>query len=171
MSSRPPGPQSATERWFNVGVELARNGRYTQALEPLEQAMAYSINEPASSAYARPLRSYFGLAVALGRGDIVRGRKLCEEAISDGTLDVELYVNLARVYLKANRKDLAIEAIDTARAIDPDHLVVNGLFKQLGERRSPVFTFLDRSHPINVVAGKLRHRWASAPQLLNSPQR
>ena len=147
-----------------MGVELVRTGRYVDAIEPLEQAMAYSINDPTAYSYSRSLRSYFGVAMALGRGDVARGRKLCEEAISDGTLNVELYVNLARVYLKSGRKDLAVEAIDTARAIDAKNPVANAILKRLGERQSPVFPFLHRSHPINVVVGKLRHRWRSAQE-------
>lgn len=157
-TARPPATASATERWFQMGAELARIGRYHEAIGPLEQAMAYSVDE-ANVPFLRPLRSFFGLAVALGRGDIARGRRLCEEAIADGTLDAELYVNLARVYLKSGRRDLAVEAISTARAIDPQDATAASIAQQLGERRPPVFGFLDRRHPLNRVAGRLRHRW------------
>jgi tetratricopeptide (TPR) repeat protein len=164
MSQRPPiltkpaGPPTAAERWFRMGLELARIGRYVEALEPLEQALAYSVDE-SSPVFKRVLRSYYGVALALGRGDVLRGRRLCEESIADGTLDAELYVNLGRVYLKAGRRDLAVEAIETARAIDPSHGPAAVLQHQLGQRRTPFFSFLRRSHPANVVAGKLRARW------------
>lgn len=156
-TTRPLGPPTASERWFRVGADLARLGRYSDAVEPLEQAMAYSLND-AHPDLLRPLRSFYGLALALGAGDWGRGRRLCEDAIADGTLDPELYVNLARVYLQLGRRDLAIEALETARAVDPEYRLALQLLQQVGQRRPPVFSFLTRSNPLNRLAGKLRHR-------------
>ncbi len=154
----PEPPVSPGERWFRRGMELARIGRFHEALEPLEQALALSVEEPESARYLRALRSWYGLVVALVRGDFARGRRLCEEAIADGPLDADLYVNLARVYLRGNRKQLAVEALDTALAIDPAHRQANRLRDQLGRRREPVFGFLSRSHPLNRYAGMVRAR-------------
>jgi len=160
-STLPEAPLSPAERWFRRGMELARIGRYHEALEPLEQALALSVEEP-NARYLRALRSWYGLVIALARGDFARGRRLCEEAIADGPLDPDLYVNLARVYLRGNRKQLAVEALDTALAIDPHHRQANRLRDQLGRRREPVFGFLDRSHPLNRYAGMVRNRLENA---------
>ena len=157
LSIRPARPPSAAERWFRAGAELVRIGRYQEALEPLEQALAYSVDEP-NAPYMRALRSCYGIAVAMARGDVARGRRLCEDAIAGGPLDAELYVNLARVYLRSGRKDLAIEALETGHTIDPGHAGVVHMCAQLGRRKPPVFSFLDRRHPLNKYAGKLRHR-------------
>ncbi|MBP7146501.1 MAG: tetratricopeptide repeat protein [Acidobacteria bacterium] len=157
LSTRPTRPPSAAERWFRAGAELVRIGRYPEAVEPLEQALAYSVDEPNAS-YMRSLRSCYGIAVAMARGDVARGRRLCEDAIAGGPLDAELYVNLARVYLRAGRKDLAIEALETGRTMDSRHPGVLHMCAQLGQRKPPVFAFLDRGHPLNKYAGKLRHR-------------
>ncbi len=159
-STLPPKPPSAAERWFRLGADLARLGRYRDAIEPLEQALAYSVEEPGEG-YHRALRSWYGLAVALARGDVVRGRRLCEEAVADSPRDADLYVNLCRVYMRSSRRDLSIEALKTALAFDPHHPSANSLMQELGQRSRPVFAFLDRRHPLNRYVGKIRHRLSS----------
>jgi tetratricopeptide (TPR) repeat protein len=155
-------PASAVERWLQRGAELVRLGRFHEALEPLEQALAYSVDRP-SGGFARSLRSYYGLAVALARGEVERGRRLCEEAIAGGALKADLYVNLARVYLRCERKQLAVEALLTALAVSPNDRTAWTLMAELGWRRPPVFRFLPRSHPVNRCAGLVRHRLLGAP--------
>lgn len=154
----PPRPPSAAEMYFKSGVELARGGRFHEALEPLEQAMAYSVSDP-GAAFLKPLRSWYGLVVAMARGDVVRGRRLCEEAIADTPRDPELYLNLAQVFVRAGRRDLAMESLNTALAIDRHFKPSWTLLEQLGRRRPPVFRFLRRGHPFNKWAGRLRHRY------------
>jgi tetratricopeptide (TPR) repeat protein len=151
------------ERWYQHGMELVRRGRLSDALEPLEQAMAYSAEEP-DAHFLRPLRSYYGLAVALTRGELLRGRRLCEESIAGGPLRADLYVNLARVYKKAGRKQLAVEALLTALSVTPNDRAAWTLMAELGWRRPPVFGFLPRRHPVNKYLGLVRHRvFGAAP--------
>lgn len=156
--SLPPRPPSAAEMYFKTGVELARAGRYHEALEPLEQAMAYSVSDPAA-AYLKPLRSFYGMVVTLVRGDVARGRRLCEEALADNPRDPELYLNLAHIFAHIGRREMAIEALHTALAIDPGFRPSQDLLDRLGRRRRPVFKFLRRGHPLNRWAGRLRHRY------------
>ncbi len=157
-SSKPPGPPpTPAERWFRLGADLARVGRFKEALEPLEQALAYAV-EDRDRAFLREMRSFYGMTIALIRGEIARGRRLCEEAILGGSRDPQLFVNLAQVYFRADRRDLAVETLRSALALDAAHHGARTLMAQLGARRAPVFTFLPRAHPINKVAGKLRHK-------------
>lgn len=159
-STVPPrggGSPSVAELWFKHGYELFQDARLAEALEPLEQALAYSVGEP-RGLYMRKLRSCYGVVVALVNGQIARGRGLCEEAIVDAPLDPELYTNLGRVYLAANRRDLAMEALTTALSIDPRYRTAVEQAARMGKRRPPVFPFLERSHPLNRVVGRLRHR-------------
>jgi len=149
---------SAGERWFRRGLELSRAGRYKEALEPLERAMACAVDEPKAT-YLRQLRSYFGLALATVRNDLVRGRRLCEEAITDAPLEPDLYVNLANVYLKCRRRGLAVESLRTALSINPNHAGATAELDRIGRRRPPVLSVLPRRHPLNKFAGRLRHRW------------
>lgn len=158
FSFRPP---TSAESLFRRGLALCQSGRFHEALAPLEQAMALSVEEPGAP-YQRRLRSYYGLCLTFARRDLARGRKLCEEAIADGSLDAELYANLARVYQECGRKDLTVEALNTTLAIDPHHQS-STLFDQLGRRRPPVFRFLSRRHLFNKWAGKIRHRFFSTP--------
>ncbi len=157
MTSRPPAPPSAAERWYRLGADLARVGRFQDALQPLEQALAYSVEET-QVPYLNALRSYYGLAVAMARGDADRGRRICEEAVMSDRGDPQLIVNLAQVYLRGSRKDLAIEAVKTALALNPKHKPAAALRDQLGVRRPPVFAFLARTNPLNRMAGRLRFR-------------
>jgi len=156
-SSRPPKPPTAAERWYRLGYQLAQGGRYREALEPLEQALSYSVEEP-GAAFLRALRSWYGLCIAHVHGDVRRGRRLCEEAILQGNFEPQLYANLARVYLRAQRKDLASETLITAQRMAPFHRETQDLCRQIGVRRTPIFPFLGRSHPLNRLVGKLRHR-------------
>jgi tetratricopeptide (TPR) repeat protein len=161
LSSRPP---TVAERWYRLGADLARTGRFHEALQPLEQALAYSAEQP-SAPFIRSLRSFYGVTIAIVRGELGRGRRLCEEAVFQGALEPELYVNLATVYLHAGRKDLAVETLETGLSLSPGDRILKRLREQLGRRQRPVFPFLKRNHPLNRYAGRLRHRWQAVDGL------
>ncbi len=159
-------PPSAAERWYRHGAELVRAGRYLEAIEPLEQALAYSAEEP-EAPWTALLRSYYGLALALGRGELARGRRLCEEATSGSTLRSDMFTNLARVYLRLANRRLAVESLVTALSIDPKNREAWTMLGELGVRRPPVVRFLSRTNPINRALGAMRHRlFGSAPPTL-----
>jgi tetratricopeptide (TPR) repeat protein len=153
-TNRPP---TVAERWYRLGADLARTGRFHEALQPLEQALAYSAEQPAAP-FIKSLRSFYGVTIAIVRGDLTRGRRMCEEAVFQGALEPELYVNLATVYLHCGRKDLALETLETGLSLSPGNRILKRLRDQLGHRSRPVFPFLKRSHPLNRYAGRLRHR-------------
>ncbi|GAB4373306.1 MAG: tetratricopeptide repeat protein [Acidobacteriota bacterium] len=164
--ARTTRPPSAAERWYRHGADLVRAGRYLEAIEPLEQALAYSAEEP-EAPWAAPLRSYYGLALALGRGELARGRRLCEEATAGSTLRSDLFTNLARIYLRQANRRLAVEALVTALSIQPRDREAWELLAGLGVRRPPVVRFLSRSNPINRALGAVRHRlFGSSPPAL-----
>jgi hypothetical protein len=109
--------------------------------------------------HRRLLQSCYGLALALVRREFDVGRRLCEEAIVDGPLDPELYMNLALVYLQCHRRRLAVEALKTVLSINPEHAAAAAQLDRLGRRRPPVFPFLPRRHLLNRMVGKWRHQW------------
>ncbi len=152
--------RSIADRWFAHGRALALDGRFRDALEPLERALAYSVDE-SDLGYLARLRSWLGVTIAMTGGSATRARNLCEEAVYVRPRDAELYVNLARVFVHADRRDLAIACCQTAIALAPDHEGAVGIIRQFGLRRKPVFGFLDRSNPVNKYVGLLRHRLAS----------
>ncbi len=153
-----PAKLTPGERWFRHGLELCREGRHHEALEPLQRAMGCVAEEPPAE-YHRQVRSYYGMVLAVVRGDVGRGRILCAEAIADGPMDAELYVNLALVYIRCRRRPMAVEALQTALSIDPEHAGAQAQLDRLDRRRSPTIPFLSREHLLNKVAGQLRHRW------------
>ena len=153
----PEMPPTAAERWYKRGAELARLGRYHEAVEPLEQALAYS-NEQSDPNFQRALRSYYGLSIAMAHGDVLRGLRLCNDAIARGPLRADLYMNLARVAMKSGRKNLAIESLWTSLSISPNDRNAWTMMAQLGYRRPPVLEFLPRTNPVNKYLGLIRHR-------------
>ncbi|MDQ7087595.1 MAG: tetratricopeptide repeat protein [Acidobacteriota bacterium] len=110
--------------------------------------------ETPDAPFLRTLRSHYGLTIAMTRGDIRRGRRLCEEAILRGPFEPHLYANLARLYLRAQRKDLAAQTVATALRLAPDDPQLANLARRIGLRREPIFSFLERSHPLNRLVGK-----------------
>ncbi len=160
-SSKPPRPPSPAERWYLLGADLVRVGRYQEALKPLEQALAYSVEEP-DAPFVRTLRSHYGLVITLARGEVERGQRLCEQAVMSGDPEPQLLVNLARIYMRLNRRDLVAQVVRTALAIDPHDQEALAIEREIGARQSPVFSFLRRGNPLNRVAGKLRRRLAQS---------
>lgn len=153
----PEPPPTAAERWYKRGAELARLGRYHEAVEPLEQALAYS-GEESDPNFQRALRSYYGLSIAMAHGELLRGFRLCNDAIKKGPLRADLYMNLARVAIKSGRKNLAVESLWTALSISPRDRSAWTLMAQIGYRRPPVLEFLPRDNTINKYLGLIRHR-------------
>lgn len=111
--------------------------------------------------------SYCGYLIAEVENNPREGWKTCEEAIkglkNSKTMDTAFffpifYLNLGRAYLKADRRKPAVKAITEGLKFSPNNAELLELMKGLGQRKSPVLPFLDRSHPLNVFLGKLRYR-------------
>lgn len=148
---------SPSEAAFREGLELCRAKRYPEAFPHLETALALLVDEP-QARHGRLLRSFYGMALAVVRGDLPRSRRLCEEAIADGPMDADLYCNLARVYSLMGKRQLAVESIATALSVNPAHGPSLQLQREIGRRRRPVLPFLSRDNPLNIALGRMRHR-------------
>ena len=150
--------RTIAERWFGHGRQLALGGDYEEALEPLERALAYSVDETDLGFLAR-IRSWLGVTVAMTGGNTLRARNLCEEAIYVLPRDPELYVNLARVLIQSERRELAMACVETTLALDPENAAAASMVRQFGQRKSPTVPFLNRKNPINKYVGLLRQRF------------
>ncbi|MDH3283776.1 MAG: hypothetical protein OEQ13_03480 [Acidobacteriota bacterium] len=150
-------PPSIAERWFARGEELVRESRYRESLHPLEQALSCLVLQP-EPPFLPTLRSCYGVALAHARNDVARGRRLCEESVYLEPDNPELYINLARVCVRAGRRELAVAAAETALALAPGHAPATRMIGEMGLRSSPVFPFLGRGNPLNKYAGIIRHR-------------
>lgn len=98
--------------------------------------------------------SLMGYSLAKEAGQFRKSIELCLTAISLNPDNSEHYLRLGRVYLLANKKDLAIKTFRKGLKIRKDPRITEEL-RQLGCRRPPPFGSLPRNHVVNMVTGKI----------------
>jgi tetratricopeptide (TPR) repeat protein len=123
-------------REFKNGLTLLRDNYTAKALPHLKRAAELEKNNPY-------YMSYLGVVLA-------RSEKKWAEA--------QLYLNLAEVYNTAGRRDDAVEALQAGLKFARRDVRLSIAMNKLIHRRSPVFSFLKRTHPLNRQMGLLRHR-------------
>jgi Flp pilus assembly protein TadD len=141
---------------FKQGIKLLRNGHSAEALEYLRHAAELEQQNPY-------YLSFFGVSVARAQQKWVAAVKLCETALSLRRSEVQLYLNLAEVYVSAGRRDDAVAVLDRGLIyfrVDPR---IKRARANLGRRCLPVLAFLEREHFLNRGLGKLRHRVSGRP--------
>jgi Flp pilus assembly protein TadD len=142
---------------FKQGIHLLRDGHSADAVEYMRRACELKQQEPY-------YLSFLGLSIARAQRKWGAAATLCETAVGLRRNDVQLYLNLAEVYMSAGRREDAIEILDTGlRCCVPDARM-RELRAGLGRRSSPVLTFLAREHFLNRGLGKLRHRLLGSPK-------
>lgn len=136
------------------GLEFCRKGDWKTGLELLD-GVAQQQKEPGKL----PSRyySFLGYALAHQQRKIDAGIKLCRFAIKQEFFQPDNYLNLARTYLLAQRRDAAYRAIEKGLKVDANHPELLSLQRTMGKRKAPVLTFLSRSNPLNRLLGSLRH--------------
>lgn len=137
---------------------LIKNGKLKPALETAELAAAMFPENIL-------LVSYRGFLLARVKRQFKEGVSQCLAAISGLHDKVPfgaeffypiLYLNLGRAYLGHGEKALAVSAFANGMMTDPGNGEIAWEMKKLGTRKKPVFSFLARSNPINIWAGKIR---------------
>jgi Flp pilus assembly protein TadD len=136
---------------FKQGVKLLRNGQSAEALEYLRHAAELNQQNPY-------YLSFLGVSVARAQRKWAPAVQLCETALSLRRNEVQLYLNLAEVYVAAGRRDDAVAVLDRGLLYSRLDVRVRRARAQLGKRNSPVLPFLERGNLLNVYLGKLRHR-------------
>ncbi|NJD55291.1 MAG: hypothetical protein FIA94_02670 [Nitrospirae bacterium] len=131
--------------------ELLQKGR--QALQQKNFLSALAYFEKAYAERKTPLTaSYYGLCMATERGKVSDGIVLCEGAIALEPHEPRHYLNLAKVYLKADRKTDCLETLRKGLA-QGDEPEIRQLLGTIGVRKPPVFSFLPRRHFLNRYLG------------------
>lgn len=138
-------------REFKQGLALLRDNYAVKALPHMKKAADLERNNPY-------YMSYLGVVLARSEQKWGEAEKLCDSAVRLKRNQAQLYLNLAEVYATAGRRDDAIEALQAGLKYARRDIRLNIAMNKLTTRRSPVFSFLHRTHPINKNFGKLRHR-------------
>jgi len=135
---------------FRAGLAFLRGGEAKKALPHLQSALE---EEPANPFYI----SYVGVALAATAQKWAEAEELCRSAIRMNRRQAQLYLNLAEVYVAADRKQDAADTLARGLRYTPHDLRLKLALDRLAIRRRPVFSFLPRDHAINRNLGKLRH--------------
>lgn len=101
--------------------------------------------------------SYFALCLATVHRKYKEAVELCKRAIDLEFYNGDHYANLARVYLAGNNRKKAYETMESGLKLASENENLRKLRKEMGVRSRPAVPFLDRSHPINVSIGQVRH--------------
>jgi predicted Zn-dependent protease len=145
------------DKLFAMGRVLFLKRKYQEALMILKEAME---REPGEALY----QSYYGLClVETGRGR-KEGLELCRQVVQRAFYHVELHINLARAHLSVGDKKRAILALKKGASLEPENSEVQRLLSEVGRRRKPLFPFLRRGHPMNKLAGQIRHAILGSPK-------
>src|SRR3974377_1951702 len=137
-------------REFKPGLSLLPNNYATQALEHIQRAAELERNNPY-------YMSYLGVALARTQQKWADAERLCDAAVRMKRNQAQLYLNLAEVYMVAGRKEDAREALVAGMKYARRDIRLNIAMAKLTPRRVPVFSFLERQHPLNRHFGMRRH--------------
>jgi len=131
-------------------IRLTKKCSFKEALAIFETGRCYK-DDPVAT-------SYYALCVAAYRDDAAVAANICRDAVKRGFYSPDIFLNLGKVYLLAQRKDLAIKAFSKGLCVDRAHKGLQKQLKRLGTRRTAPISFLPRSHAINIIIGQLTHR-------------
>lgn len=131
-------------------VELAKSGRYTDAMAIFEKDSTFTRVPMALSYYARSL--------AGTSGPFERAVALCLIASEREFYNPDIYYNLGCIFLMNNQKAAAIKSFRKGLKFDNRHEETLAALTALGARRRPVFSFLPRANAVNKFLGLLADR-------------
>jgi tetratricopeptide (TPR) repeat protein len=145
----------AAEMSFEKGLEILRGGGDGREAMALFEA-ALTLDQRSGNEYGQArYRSYYGVCLALRERKIREGLTLCQEAAREEFFNPEMWLNLGRVELTAGHRRKAYLAFTRGLRLAPEHKELERELGRLGVRRRPVFPFLSRANPLNVLAGRM----------------
>ena len=141
--------QADAEELFQRGVMALQQKNSLAALAYFEKA--YALRQSPLTA------SYLGFCIATERGKISDAINLCSHAIAQEPHEPRHYLNLAKVYLKADLKPECLAALrkGIAQGDDPE---IRLLLETVGVRKAPLISFLPRENFLNKYIGIILRR-------------
>jgi len=100
--------------------------------------------------------SYYGLSRAQARGATPDTIQACETATRRDFFNPDLLLNLGRVLVLAGKTSKALATFQRGLDLAPKHKGLLAEYAKLDRREAPPLAIVSRSHPLNVVLGKLR---------------
>ncbi len=104
--------------------------------------------------FAASALSYYGLCLAMVRRRYSEAAKYCRLSLRVHPREGEHYANLARVFLEANDRRQAVNALERGLKVAPDDRELNRIADTIGRRRPPVIRFLPRDFFLNRWLGQ-----------------
>ena len=139
------------EEHFKNGLSFLAKDNIPDAFEAFRKAYESNSNT------ARYI-SYYGLCIALYTEDIETGLELCTRAIRTEFFRSEYYLNLGKAFVKAGKKQSAINTFRKGLRIDKKNEDIKKELEKMGIRAKPIIPFMARSNPINKYIGILFRR-------------
>lgn len=134
---------------FEKGLALLKDDNPLAALTCFEKA--YTLKKTPE------LQSYLGFCIAAERGKITEALGLCNLALAHEPDNPVHYLNLARIYLKADKKTDTIETLRKGLSFG-ENAEIHQLLENLGMRKKSVVPFISRNNFLNKYLGLLLHR-------------
>ena len=143
------------EELIRIGRESLRSLRFEKAHEVFE------VYAERARAEGRPIPAGILANYALTVGHcegLKEGIVLCQAAVKSDRRAPEVYSCLAQLYLLANARKQAWEAVRHGLSYGPAHADLRRLEAEMGVRGRPLVPFLHRDNPINVHLGRSLRR-------------
>src|SRR6202167_113299 len=127
---------------FRAGLAFLRGGDAHKAMPHLQSALNHA---PANPFYI----SYVGVAIAAAEQKWAEAEQLCHSAMRMNRRQAQLYLNLAEVYVAAERKQDAADILARRLHDVPHEQRLKMARDRLAMRRPPLLPFLPRHHVVN----------------------
>ncbi|MCI0526958.1 MAG: hypothetical protein L0Y56_05820 [Nitrospira sp.] len=159
------------EEYLELGMLYVKEGNLGAALKSLNTALLkYTTPEESQTQMGEQvldrlpldLLSYYGLCIALVQNRVEEGKRFCRMALTKDTLRPEFYLNLGKVYLKADSKAKALKIFQRGLEVSERSRDLINEIKKLGVRRRRPLGFLPRNNFLNRYSGLVLHRMGIA---------
>ena len=139
-------------------VSWAHDGEYLEAISVFEKYLPVLSSEGdlQDKRLAAASFSYYGVCVAMVKHKYADAIKYCNVSVKANFLEPEHRINLALVYLEREDRKNAVQNLEAGLRLQPSNKRIHRIFRDIGQRKAVMFTFLSRDNPINQWIGKLR---------------